>query len=173
MITARKLTALIAKAVATPNAPIVRPAIAGPATRAPLNIAELSDTAFPMSLGPTISIANDWRTGMSTAFAQPSSSARTTTIQISTTPVAVSTVSTIASSIITTWTARSVWRLGSASARTPAKRPNTMTGTNWAAATTPSHSGSPPLSSRTSQAWATCCIHVPMSDSACPPKKSR
>ena len=42
--------------------------------------------------------------------------------------------------------------------------PRTMTGTNWAAATTPSQSGSPPLICRTSQAWATCCIQVPTSE---------
>ena len=44
--------------------------------------------------------------------------------------------------------------------------------TAWAAAITPSHSGSP-VSSRTSHAWATCCIQVPTSEIAWPPKKSR
>ena len=58
MITARKLRALIAKAAATPTSPIVRPATAGPMIRAPLNIAELSATAFGMSSRPTISTAN-------------------------------------------------------------------------------------------------------------------
>ena len=47
-----------------------------------------------------------------------------------------------------------------------------MTGMNWAAATMPSHSGSP-VSWRTSQAWATCCIHVPISEISCPAKNSR
>ena len=76
-MTARKLRALIAKAAATPTSPIVSPAMAGPTMRAPLNIAELSATTLPMSSRPTISTANDWRTGMSTALAQPSRSART------------------------------------------------------------------------------------------------
>ncbi len=39
--------------------------------RAPLNIAELSATALPTSSRPTSSMAKDWRTGMSTALAQP------------------------------------------------------------------------------------------------------
>ena len=55
MITATKLAALIAKAIAMPKKPIVSPATAGPTTRAPLNIAELSATALPTSRGPTIS----------------------------------------------------------------------------------------------------------------------
>ena len=74
-MTARKLRALIANAGPTPNAAIARPAAAGPMTRAPLNIAELSATALPMSSRPTSSIANDWRTGMSTALAIPSRNA--------------------------------------------------------------------------------------------------
>ena len=77
-----------------------------------------------------------------------------------------------ASSIIAAWVAISVWRLGRASAMTPPKRPKTMTGMNWAAATMPSHSGSP-VSCRTSQAWATCCIHVPISEISWPAKNSR
>ena len=55
MMTATKLAALIANAVAMPNRPIVKPATAGPTTRAPLNIAEFSATALPTSRGPTIS----------------------------------------------------------------------------------------------------------------------
>ena len=74
--------------------------------------------------------------------------------------------------IITTWTAIRVGRFGRVSASTPANRPNTMTGTNWAAATTPSQSGSC-VSWSTSQAWATCCIQVPTSEIACPPKNRR
>ncbi len=54
-MTARKLAALMAKAIAMPNAPMVRPATAGPTTRAPLNMAEPHDTALPTSRGPTSS----------------------------------------------------------------------------------------------------------------------
>jgi hypothetical protein len=73
---------------------------------------------------------------MSKAFAQPRASARTTTIQISTTPLKLRMVRIAARSIITAWTAMRVWRLGSVSARRPANRPRIRTGTNWAAATT-------------------------------------
>ena len=155
----------MAKAGAMPNAPIVRPATAGPTTRAPLNIAELIATALPISRGPTISMANAWRTGMSTALAQPSSTASRMIIQTSTTPVAVSTVRMTASTIIVACTASNVWRLGSTSARTPANRPKIITGRNWAVATTPSQNGSP-VRVRTSQPCATCCIHVPTSEIA-------
>ena len=78
----------------------------------------------------------------------------------------------MASTIITTWAASKVWRLGSTSARMPAKRPRIMTGRNCAPATTPSQNGSP-VSVNTSQPWATCCIQVPMSDTAWPKKNSR
>ena len=47
-----------------------------------------------------------------------------------------------------------------------------MTGRNWAVATIPSQIGSP-VSWRTSQAWATCCIQVPTSEISWPQKKSR
>ncbi len=110
---------------------------------------------------------------MSTAFAQPSRIARRTIIQTSTSPVAVSTARIAARTIITTWTASSVWRLGRTSARIPANRPRIMTGRNCAAATTPSHNGSPFVTVSTSHAWATCCIHVPTSEMAWPPKNSR
>ncbi len=49
--------------------------MAGPTTRAPLNIAELRATALPMSSRPTISTENAWRTGMSTEFTVPMISA--------------------------------------------------------------------------------------------------
>ncbi len=39
-----------------------------------------------------------------------------------------------------------------------------MTGRNCAAATIPSHNGSPLVTVSTSHAWATCCIHVPTSE---------
>ena len=43
---------------------------------------------------------------------------------------------------------------------------------NWAAATTPSHSGSL-VSCSTSHAWATVCIHVPIREMPWPVKNSR
>ena len=74
-MTARKLTASTTKAAVTPTAAMTRPATAGPMIRALLNIAEFRATALPMSSRPTISTANDWRTGMSTALTVPMTSA--------------------------------------------------------------------------------------------------
>ena len=171
-MTARKLSALMTNAGPTPNAAIARPARAGPMTRAPLNIAELRATALPMSSRPTSSIENAWRTGMSTALAIPSRKASTRIIQTSTTPVMTRTARIAARTIIATWVAIRTCRFGSASAATPANRPRTMTGMNWAADTMPSQIGSW-VSSRTSHACATCCIQVPTSEIAWPPKNSR
>ncbi len=155
----------MANAGPTPNAAIARPAAAGPTTRAPLNIAELSATAAPTSSRPTSSMANAWRTGMSTALAMPSRKASSRIIQTWTTPVMTRTASTAARTIITICVATRTRRFGRASAATPANRPRTMTGMNWAAATIPSQIGSW-VSSSTSQAWATCCIQVPTSEIA-------
>ena len=55
--------------------PINTPPIAGPITRAPLNMAEFIATARPTSVSGTISLKNDWRTGMSMAFTTPSNTA--------------------------------------------------------------------------------------------------
>ena len=74
--------------------------------------------------------------------------------------------------IIDTWVPMSTRRFGNASATTPANRPKTMTGRNWAVATIPSQIGSP-VSWRTSQACATCCIQVPMSEISWPEKNNR
>ena len=73
------------------------------------------------------------------------------------------------------WTACvtiSVCRLGSASAMRPPNSPSTSTGRNVSAVVSPRTNGSW-VSWRTSQAWATCCIQVPTSDTSWPPKNSR
>ena len=128
--------------MATPNAPIDRPAIAGPTTRAPLNRAELRATAGPTSSRPTISTENAWRTGMSTAFAIPSRTASTRIIQTWTTSVTTRTARMAASTIMIVWVTMSTRRLGRTSAYTPANNPKIITGMNCAAATMPSHTGS-------------------------------
>ena len=70
-----------------PNAPIRRPGDGrAERSRDALNSAEFSPTAFATSSRPTISTANDWRVGMSTAFEMPSRAARTITCQTWTTP---------------------------------------------------------------------------------------
>ena len=45
-------------------------------------------------------------------------------------------------------------------------------GANCSAVTSPSWTGDP-VSSRTSHAWPTLCIQVPISETSCPPQKSR
>ena len=72
-----KLAALTknAGAVLPAEAPISRPASAGPTSRAPLNVVEFRLTALVSSSGPTISETNAWRTGASTADTEPSAKA--------------------------------------------------------------------------------------------------
>ena len=154
------------------NAPINKPAIAGPTIRDALKTAALSPTALVTSSRPTISTANACRVGMSIAFVVPRSAASTMTCQTSTTPVTVRPNRANARIIDTVCVASSVLRFGSWSAMTPPNRPNTMIGPNWATATRPSQSGSC-VSWRMSQAWATCCIHVPTRETSCPVKNSR
>ena len=170
--TARKLTASMRKAVEMSNAPMVRPATAGPSTRAALNIAELRATAVPTSSRPTISTENAWRVGMSTTLVRPPRKARAMTCHTSTRPV--NTRPNIANDrpILIACVTISVWRLGSASVMIPPNRPRTMTGIHCMAATTPSRNGSP-VSWRISQPWATACIQVPTSDTSWPPKYRR
>ena len=155
-----------------PNAAIDRPATAGPTIRAALKIAELSATAFVTSSRPTISTENACRVGMSMAFVKPSRSASTKMCHTCTVLVAVSTASTNASVIADACVTISVRRFGRWSATRPPNRPNTSTGVNCAAATSPSANGLP-VSARTSQAWATVCIQVPTRLISCPRKKSR
>ena len=77
-----------------------------------------------------------------------------------------------ASVIALVWVAISVRRFGRLSATIPPNRPKIMTGTNWAAATTPSMNGSL-VRVRTSQPWATACIQVPISEIIWPDQNSR
>ena len=142
-MTARKLNALTRTRRRSPTAPMVRPAIAGPTTRAPLNMAELSATALPMSSRPTISIANAWRTGMSTAFAQPSRSGEHQDDRDGRESGDRQDREDRGEGHHQAWTTISVGRLGSVSATMPANSPKIITGMNWAAATTPSQIGSP------------------------------
>ena len=109
---------------------------------------------------------------MSTAFAIPSRNASPTIIQTWTTLAMTRAARMAARIIIDTWVPIRTRRFGNASAATPANRPKTMTGRNWAVATIPSQIGSP-VSWRTSQACATCCIHVPIRETSWPEKKSR
>ena len=63
-------------------------------------------------------------------------------------------------------------RLGMRSATTPAQSEKANTGTPAQNDTTPSLNGER-VKSYTNQAWATFCIHVPMSDTSWPKKNRR
>ncbi len=60
----------------------------------------------------------------------------------------------------------------SRSTTTPAIRLKSVNGMNWQSARIPTATGEC-VSERTSQAWATRCIHVPMFEMTCPVKKRR
>ena len=85
------------------------------------------------------------------------------TCQTSTTPVAVSPNSAKARTIATTWVTISVCRFGRWSAMTPPNSPKTMHRPELGDRDEPEPERIV-VSWRTSQAWATCCIHVPMSE---------
>ena len=77
-----------------------------------------------------------------------------------------------ASTIAEAWVAITVRRASKRSTSTPAKRPNTVNGRNWQRASTPTATGEC-VSSRTTHAAAMFCIHVPLTDTIWPLKKSR
>ena len=87
MSTETNETALRKKQAAVPtctlaNAPMTRPATAGPSKRAPLKVAELSAMALGKSALPTISTMNDCRAGMSKALIVPNANESTATCQM-------------------------------------------------------------------------------------------
>ena len=75
-----------------------------------------------MSSRPTISTTNDWRMGMSNALTMPSRNASTMTCQTWTWPISTSSPRTSASTHAAVWVTIRPWRLGSASAATPAEQ---------------------------------------------------
>jgi hypothetical protein len=83
------------------------------------------------------------------------------TIQISTTPVAVSTKRMNAWPAAAAWVAIIASRLSRRSAKTPPNGARIIAGPNWRTATNPSWSGEPPRES-TSHGRLTCCIQVPI-----------
>ena len=151
---------------------IASPAAAGPMTRAPLNIAELSATALPTSLAPDELHRERLAHGHVDRIGDPEQERQQDDHPDLDDAGDDERGEDEARTIIATCAEMRTLRFGSASAATPAKRPSTMTGRNWAVATIPSQIGSP-VSSRTSQAWATCCIQVPMSEIGWPAKNSR
>ena len=69
----RNVAAFTAKHADTPNSAISAPAAAGPTIRAECTSTEFSATALTTRSGPTISITNAWRAGLSIAVTRPAS----------------------------------------------------------------------------------------------------
>lgn len=101
-MTARKETALRRKEGAIPAVAISTPAAAGPSSRPVLNMALLRATALAISSGPTISMTNAWRVGMSIMCTTPSRNASPYTIHSRADPVATRRPMTSASTAGTT-----------------------------------------------------------------------
>ena len=98
--------------------------------RAVWMITLLSETALTTRSAPTSSMTNAWRVGLSTALTVPRTSTSTKTIQTVTAPVAVSTHSATAGTIISVWVIISRRRLSWRSASTPPSAPSSRTGRN-------------------------------------------
>ncbi len=111
MITARELTPFKKKHQPSPIHAIAKPAIAGPTTRAPLKMEELSAMALGKSSFPTICTKKACRMGTSNAFTIPTRNAMKIITQAPRspiwriTPVNVSAARIKARSIAAVWVA--------------------------------------------------------------------
>ena len=142
-MTARKLGGIDREGHRHPDRADVRPATAGPMTRAPLNIAELSATALPMSSRPDHLDRERLADGHVDRVDRADEQGQQDEQRDRRVPGMTSDTARMTDRhILIAWVPSSVWRLGRLSASTPPNRPKIMTGMNWAAATTPSHSGS-------------------------------
>jgi hypothetical protein len=94
--------------------------MAGPMTRAPLNMEEFNAIAFIKSSRETISMRKDWRPGISKAFTAPRSAASVMISQVFTMCNKVSAASTKASSMEATWVPMTIfWRFQRSAAKPP------------------------------------------------------
>ena len=164
-MTARKLTALNAKQNPTPTPAIRPPATAGPATRAALNIEELSETALGSSRWPTISKTKACRAGVSMTCTVPLRAASRYTSQTVAVRLNASPASAAALTISALWVTTMVIRLLKRSTRGPPKRPSTVYGRYWKSASSPRARGEW-VSSMISHAWAVFCTQVPVTDTS-------
>ncbi len=149
------------------------PAIVGPMMRDALNIAEFNAIAFGRSAdASTISTTKAWRAGVSKEFTSPwkicSSTISVTVIR----PLIASPARAADCSADNTCVMRRIRRRSQRSPITPPNGARIRSGICPANATTPSRN-SEPVSRNTSQLVATRVIHVPTSESDCPPKNSR
>src|ERR1035437_6999443 len=171
-ITARKLKPLIRKQVPSPTTASSTPAMAGPTTRAALNVAELSEMALMRSSLLVIWITSAWRPGMSKALITPSAPASTSNCQTWTRPVRVSAASTKACTIDRVWVTMTTFWRGKRSAAMPPSGPSANTAI-WEQNQAVPNRSSEWVRRYTSQLSATFCIQVPTSETIWPPIKRR
>src|SRR5437763_2187289 len=157
-ITATKVTPFRKKHIVTPTAPIIKPAIDGPTTRAPFTIELLSEIALSKSSWLVISTVNAWRVGMSKPIATPLSAAIMMINNGVATPAQAPAASKNAQIICAVCVARMIERFGYRSASDPPQIENNIIGADPTAATTPS-SNLEFVISYTNQLIAVCCIH--------------
>jgi len=170
-MTAMKLIPFSAKHHPAPSQASVKPASDGPMILAVLKIVELRVIAFMRFSLSTISITNDCLAGMSIALTHPSRKDKTMICHGWIVLKNTSNARVNARIIDATWVYMITLRLGSLSRRTPAQRDTRNIGIDEAKLTYPRYTFEFVMSYM-SQLWATFCIHVPISDTSCPKKKS-
>ena len=142
---------------------MITPAIAGPVIRAEWTRTLLRLTALTTRSGPTISITNACRAGLSTASTRPRRAITAKTIQASTAPSAVSRKSSAAGTAIPVWLTISSLRLSKRSASEPPIAPKRRMPANCRAVAMPTAKPES-VSVRISHSSATICIQLPASD---------
>ena len=130
---------------------------------------ELRATAFVRSSRPTIWNTSVCLAGASSASATPWTKPRTYSCHAAMTPVSARTQSTAACSASTDSTTTIIRRRSTRSAIEPPTSASAVTGRVCTSASAPTATGEP-VSSRTSQYAAICCIHVPMNEMPLPAK---
>ena len=137
--------------------------------RAVCTTTEFSATALTTRSGPTISITNACRAGLSSASTEPRTSTSAKTIHASIAPPAVSPHSAIAGSAMQSCVTVSSVRLSSRSASRPPQAPNSSIGRNCSPAVIPT-AAPLPVSCTISHISATICIQLPEIETTWPAK---
>ncbi len=132
---------MMPKHAAVPSFAIISPARAGPTIRARFTMVEFSEMAFVTFSGPTRSIKNACRAGISSVCVSPNKKLSRRMCQYRIRPVAVSSVMAAACAINSDWVSTSSFCLGNRSATTPAKRERNSMGRNCATPTSPTSRG--------------------------------
>ena len=155
-------------------AAMTTPAIDGPSSRATLTIDELSAIALGRSaLSSISSLRNACRPGMSNALTIPCATLSPRIHATVLCPLRASAASANDSIIDMTCVTTRRRRRSHRSTRMPANGPSRNAGNRVVAKPTRPSSIADPVSRYTSQLVAVVVIHVPASDTICPPKNRR